>query len=268
MSKIDDVYFDPESPIGQPQRHMHVGCGTGKDSCLIVTRDDMGWQFYCHRCGIKGYHPIKEVSPNKLLKFLKSRDNIYKRVEKVELPGDYTSEIAPAGLTWLLSYGLTQEEILKSSFGWSASMESIIMPVYTNDTLVYWQARYTGKLKTVPKYRSQRQIARKEVYFDCFKEYRSWGVVLVEDIISAVKVGRVVDARALLSKYISPIVIQNLTDLGYKSILVWLDHDMIDKAAAYVKRYSSFGYPVRIVDTPKDPKYYNEEEIQNAIILR
>jgi hypothetical protein len=275
---------DPEAPLNVPRRlrHDEPSCSAGKDSCLTITRTERGWKYFCHRCGEGGFIDLKGLSTR--LTGLFARGTLqggYRRSSllagpigaqrKVELPKDFTTEIPADGLVWLYRYGLTRTEIKHFKLGYSPSWHRVILPVYDKDAaLIYWQGRYLGdyrKDKTT-KYINQWNASRERIYF--FNEAHSIekGIVLVEDILSAIKVGRVVNSVALLFATIPRLLISNLVGQGYLKIWLWLDSDKAEYTARALIRLRNFNYPVRRVYSPKDPKCYTESSIKTFLKLK
>ncbi len=89
-------------------------------------------------------------------------------------------------------------------------------------------------------------------------------IVLVEDILSSIKVGHTCNAVGLLYAYIPDDLILKLAE-KYQEIILWLDWDKNARVIDKVKRYKAFGMPVRAIMTRKDPKMYTDELIYNKI---
>jgi hypothetical protein len=127
---------------------------------------------------------------------------------------------------------------------------------------VYWQGRglnppfEPGKN---PKYMNVKAAGRDNIWF---REH-SWNtdeVVLVEDIISTIRVSRVIDAVGLLYAYIPDSLVLELSS-EYKSIIFWLDPDKWNRMMHRVKRWRSFGINAKSIRSDHDPKFYTEDEI-------
>jgi hypothetical protein len=192
-------------------------------------------------------------------------------VRAVCLPGDFSPEIPAPGLAWLYRYGITPSEIDVFQIGYSPSLRRVILPVFDRGgELIYWQGRYLGDHKAdgARKYTNQYQLGRAETYFFNEAPPVERGVVLVEDILSAIKVGRVVSAVGLLFATIPRALVQSLVERGYTRIWLWLDADKAGYSARQLIRLRSFNYPVRRVYSPLDPKCYSEKEIREFMKIK
>ena len=263
---LPDEFFDIEAPMFVGKRFVHPGCSDGKDRALVVTRTEYGWKWYCHRCCQGGTYTTSSLSPKQYLRWQETSeikpDNT---VEDVVLPPDFSSEIPPDGLTWLYQYGIDNRDILEYKFGYSRTLHRVILPVYKLGELVYFQARTLGRVdrKTNPKYLNVKAAGRKDIYFDPGRSTND-KIVLVEDIISTIKVNRVVDAMGLLYAYIPEDLIMRLKPY-YKEIVLWLDRDKWTRMTKKVFRLRQLNVNVRMILSEKDPKFYTEDEIVERI---
>lgn len=159
---------------------------------------------------------------------------------------------------WLLGYGLTLEEM--SQFNYSKERQvkgekrscNLLVLIARDD---YWLAR---NLDSGTRYLSSG-----------IKPYLEYGnktdtLVFVEDVISAVKVGRVATAVPMLGasvlkdwwKYAKP----------YKNVIIWGDRDKAGQNIVQAKRAGEIlGKKVKVIITEKDPKEFNTNEIKNYL---
>ena len=264
-----DQYFKIEAPLYVPQRFLHH-CSRGKDPCFIVTRYPTHWKYYCHRCRISGIKKIDNMQPAEIVKVWKAnkiyRDRPQQKMKEVRLPQDFSNDIKsfdPKAYAWLLEHDITDDEIIKYNIGYSQYYKRLIFPVYQNDELVYWQGRsMEPKSKENSKWINIKQLGREDIYFVVQKPMSFDKVVLVEDILSAIKVGRVVNTIALLGSYISDDLILFLKT---KEIYIWLDKDKTVAAIKYFMRLRATGIKTHLRVTSRDPKFYLEEEIRRKI---
>lgn len=182
----------------------------------------------------------------------------------LELPEDTNGCLPPQAMAYLLKYGITPDERQLLRFSWSETLDRMIMPVYSYEgDLLYWQARNLGEVTPDrPKYKNIYMAGSRNVFakFDSRDNKFPDTVVLVEAIISAVKLSRYVDTIALLGSYIPSSILPLLKQ--YKRVVLWLDPD---KAIAQQKigiRLSGLtGIPIYATFTNKKPKEYNSKEI-------
>jgi DNA primase len=187
------------------------------------------------------------------------------------LPHDCTPDISARGLVWLFRSGITTEEIEAYRICYSPSLNRVILPVYDRSgALIYWQGRYLGDAKAdgERKYTNQWQASRELTYFMTETHRLDRTIVLVEDILSAIKVGRVTNSVALLFATIPSRLVRLLVEDGYRRIVLWLDPDKAEYTARQLMRLRSFNYPVRRVYSPRDPKCYSDWEIREFLKIK
>lgn len=159
---------------------------------------------------------------------------------------------------WLLGYGLTLQEMSQFNYSRQRTVKNeirrcnLLVLIANGD---YWLAR---NLDMGTRYLSSG-----------VKPYLEYGdktdtLVFVEDVISAVKVGRVATAVPMLGasvlkdwwKYAKP----------YKNVIIWGDRDKAGQNIVQAKRAGEIlGKKVRVIITEKDPKEYNTKELDNYI---
>ncbi len=182
------------------------------------------------------------------------------------LPDDCTNYIPAKCLTWLHKYGILSAEIQDSRFCWSEEKQLLVMPVYSGSSwadpkdrgrLLMWQGRYFGPWEQHPKYLTR---GPKEQVVHLLNDRASDTIILTEDLISAIKVGRQFSTMPLWGSTLSLELIVRLSKLT-KSLVLWLDDDKYDAAVMYRTRASQFIPNVHVLRTPKDPKDYNDDAI-------
>jgi len=87
-------------------------------------------------------------------------------------------------------------------------------------------------------------------------------VVLVEDIISAAKIARYVDAMPCLGSSISLRKLSVLRTLGYEQMAFWLDYDKWTNAVKMAGQAKLLGITTKVIQTELDPKEYEDGEIR------
>lgn len=152
--------------------------------------------------------------------------------------------IAPEALEWLNSYDLTEQE--KMLFKYDRNHSHLC---YEDGDFL--NARNFGE---GPKYLSEG-----------LKPYSILGegttLVLVEDIISAIKVSRVTACMCLFGSSI-PL---DRVPLEYKRLIIWLDADKTLESFKYCMKFRELGISCGILQTNQDPKCYCTEFIQKHI---
>jgi hypothetical protein len=217
---------------GQQVRISHSECTAGTDTRdrLYVKRSDENTIIaYCHNCGGHGVTGIGTRRTKCISELLERYEQakINPETGVLELPPgcvrNFSSWPVPARI-WPQKYDLTVEEIEESGLLYSTIWDRVVLPVYENGKLVYFQARAIH-LYQDPKYISAKSVT-KPMYWNHgrIRKTPSPTLGVTEDMLSAIKLGRHVDTVALLGT--SP-DIDGLTERleNYKNIVVVLDPD-------------------------------------------
>lgn len=203
--------------------------------------------FYCFSCN--RYTPKLSLKRFKAIKEVKVCNGI--TLEK---------QLAGGALKWLLGYGLTSDEIAQFTYARERVGKYGLMPC---DLLVlysskdYWCARNFGK---GAKYLTSGT-----------KPFLKYGnnndtLVFVEDIVSAVKVGRQFTAVPMLGSMPSQDAASHLET--YKNVFIWQDRDLIKKGITTARNLSEvLNKRVRIVVSENDPKCYDDAAIKEYLTL-
>ena len=242
-------------------RYNHDECGDTR-SRLYVKRTQKGFIYHCHNCGHSGFSSTDGcLTPSETLRCL-TEPQQYQEVEatKLYLPDDFTTDIPDRGKVWLLKYGITMDEARHYKMGSYQSGNRLFLGVFdSNNNLVYFQGRYLGTVdKYNPKYLNVKAKGARDVYF---RSGSGRILCVVEDILSAIKVGRHVSGLALLGSYI-PLSLINILNEGYDKVYIWLDPDKQKEAVKYSKLFGSMiDCPVIPILLDKDPKEYTNHAI-------
>jgi len=248
----------------------HMECGDTRRR-LYIKRTPKGYMFHCHNCGPKfsGFCPTLQVLPPS-----ESAKAAQQAVDKKETspvvhslekhyPSDFTQEISKEGMIWLLKYGITPEEITRYGIGWSANRGRVILPVYYLDNdkeLAMWQERAVST-EQHPKYKTY--VMAKEGVSPNLEIINGTSVVLVEDMLSAIKVGREYSAICLHGSHVSQSIYKKI--VKYDNVFIWLDPDKYIEACGFAKAMAARGHKVYVIKSQKDPKDYNNEDIVSFI---
>lgn len=178
------------------------------------------------------------------------------------LPIDWVITLPEEARNWLQKYGITYVETSKQGFRWSDSHQALIMPVYDDfGTLQFWQIRSFGK-NFAKKYLT---FGSKEGYDHIIGDLSHETLVLVEDYLSAIKVGRWAAACPLFGSEVS-IERKNRLVHKFKSLILWLDFDKRKSAIAWkIANRAFFEKDVNVIWNEKDPKACTDEQIQKQL---
>lgn len=265
MSSLPNNWFNPDMVLGESQRHTHI-CSKGGDKPVVVTRTHNGWAWWCHRCRIGGNENIAGCSPEITMKWLKSlRVPSKKDSRKLKLPIDYTIDLPAPALAYCYSRGLTSTDIAKYKIGYSLYYHRLVIPIYNGKELIFWEGRNLGEVtRDNPKYIKRKVKSWDRVIFEAGPEGGTYRVVITEDIISAINVGRTTDCKAVLSTHIDDQFVFDLSK-SYKEIFIWLDPDKRAKMIGLVFKYRAYGINFKRIESDKDPKWYSDSEIKEKI---
>lgn len=263
-------YLDTTMHVGQRERYDYCPfCGEKvRGKGFVVTRTKNGFFLWCFKCHAHRHVTRDGLSFSNVKRYMKERDNSHKEVADVAvehtivtLPHDFTTEIPPAGLVWLRKGGVTDDEIKQYRFGYSPELDRVILPVFGEEGLLYWQGRALIADGTKPKYINVR-TKRKHVFF--VAGTNSTVTVLVEDILSALAVARAgYTGLALLGSHVGADVQEAIKS---HKVRVWLDPDKRKECVKFAKMLCAYSFQASpIVYTDKDPKEYTVDEIRNII---
>lgn len=220
------------------------GRDSSADNCGVY---DDGSEHCFANCG---YHkfPKHYVKPN--------HEVVLPEVKKV-LPDDFTREVPARAWKWLLQYGLGLK-YWQPYCGYSEKQERLIITV--GDPIEFSIGRWMG----------EESVKRKWwAYGDCHKTAHIFGdgehIVLVEDLISAHKVGQITSCIPLFGTRVFDSVVSALK-LYQKPVIMWLDKDQQDHARKRAARLSMLtGCDVRYIFTEKDPKECSFQQIKEIV---
>jgi hypothetical protein len=171
---------------------------------------------------------------------------------------DTNSNIKDPGLTWIKKYGIYNEEILNQDILWSESQQQLIFPIYDQCyDLIAWQARNFGpNTRKYVTFGPMNEI----IHVLGLTKIKEPDTIIVEDIISAIKVSRHYRAMPLFGSSVSReklIRLRRLTD----TIKFWLDSDKLGTSMKLAKIASQLGFKTTVIYTENDPKTYSNEDI-------
>jgi hypothetical protein len=89
-------------------------------------------------------------------------------------------------------------------------------------------------------------------------------IVVVEDVVSAIKVGKVASAIPLFGNSLPPDWMVRICKLRPKRVLIWLDSNMVQQARKLAKKMNLLS-PCKTIETDLDPKCYSTEEIMEIL---
>ena len=179
---------------------------------------------------------------------------------EITLPRDVDTAIPDRGRGFLRDFALTEQDVKNNMIMWSDYYKRLIFPYFDSDGLVGWQGRYLGELPSKAKWFSQGDL-KNIVHIVGNKLAKT--CVIVEDIVSAIKVGHNSSfcAMPLFGSHVSMTKFLQLKK-KYGTVYIWLDKDVQTKAVKYAANGRVLGLDVRNIITDNDPKSYTDSQIE------
>ena len=212
---------------------------------------------YCFRCG------YMETASG--LQRIRTEDAGSTRIidREITLPRDVDTTIPERGLGFLRDFALTEQDVKNNMILWSDYYQRLVFPYFSDDGLVGWQGRYLGELPSKAKWFSQGDLKN---ILHVVGNRLAKACVLVEDIVSAIKVGHnpQVCAVPLFGSHVSMTKFLQLKK-KYGTVYIWLDKDVQTKAVKYAANGRGLGMDVRNIITDNDPKSYTDSQIEEIL---
>ena len=230
----------------------HEQCPKCKEQGKDNGKDNLGvysdGHKYCYSCGF--------YVPGSAITRFKTKDEPKPPSKMVVLPQDVTTDIRQDALEWLLSYGFDENTVTRHTIMWSPFREMLIFPYIIEGNLEGWQGRLFGEDKAKRKWFTQGDVDN--IIYLLGRPSRT--VVLVESIVSAIKVSRVAQTCPILGSHISNRRLLRLSK-SHDTIVLWLDPDKRKEAMEITKRARLFGLNTKVILSDKKPKDYSIDEI-------
>lgn len=251
-------------PLGG--RMMAPACcrGDGSRNSLLITHKPEGYSAYCFRCSSKGWESKGDRSIGQLAQ--ERADREFSAALGASLPDDFTTDLDGRSRIWLASGGVCPDRARLYGIGYSKALGRCVLPVYDGaGALLFVQARDLTGFSSA-KYISQANVPKEEI-LAWSKETPEISDVLVltEDFLSAIVVGAVAQAAALMGTSMSAAQMGKI--LRYKRVTVWLDGDSAGREASLkiVRTLRLGGVDVRRIVTDADPKKLSKATIRRLI---
>lgn len=203
---------------------------------------------YCYRCG---YHSNRTRVTNTTTSSLS---------HTIVLPADVTTELPYEARQWLNKYELTRLDISRNHVMWSEKYSRIVFPYFNETELLAWQGRYIGEDKTKAKWFSQGKIH--EIIHPL--QVKNRFAILVEDIVSAIKVSKICGAIPIFGSSVSTKQILRLKSI-VDEVWFWLDPDMRGKSLKLAHISNTLGLTARTIFSDKDPKEHTIDFIADTL---
>jgi len=227
-----------------------------------IKRAPEGLLYNCFRvkCGAQGFIPMVGG-------FTYSGEANHKKEQSLNPYKGDLFELPQTIVQWLYAkYGLTSNVIERQGWKYDALNHRLVMSGFS-----YFGYEFVQVAKKLPQsdYKGPKAVSyfnhadpTKLAFPRPHQDYvASDTLVLVEDLISATKVGTFMNCAALLGTGFSKEQVAFLA-AHYKKIIMMLDADAINKSLTYSKQYGSLFDKFAVsflVKDPKDTPYYQLE---------
>jgi hypothetical protein len=214
--------YDWESLEEGETKRLHCDspkCEGKVGKALTITRTSTGCIYNCYRCGLPGSPGVIGTvsNPSQALRRIKEMRNERHAHNNdsdyiLGLPYDFINlleaqmnnvQVPAQAYAWIYKYELDDDDIYNYNIGYSSKLERVIIPIYNNTELIAWQGRdiYYNKNKELFKNNKLDKIPLKyyteynkykynnnKIYFKILNNIKYNILILVEDIISGIKV--------------------------------------------------------------------------------
>lgn len=275
MSFLTKNEFLPYAPDGIDEQIKinHANCPAGEDTKqrLYIKRiENNGILAYCHHCGKRGV-AFSNATPTN---YASSNSNRAKQAKHgahsraCKMPYDATTDTSkwhPAARAWIRKYGITDKEISEHGIFYSNYKGRVGLPTWDKSGIAHISYRKIHKTDLGPKYLTEGCSSAAIISSQRLAGSLSpTTIIIVEDLLSAIKCARVCNAVALNGVHLSDKLLSNIVK-EYNKIVIFLDDDCRQvklNEIAIKNRIEQFGKDVTIVHSIKQPKELTEDEIR------
>lgn len=214
---------------------------------------------HCFHCGYSDYR--KEFSRRLPSSHKKPHSEAGIPKREWSLPASYNTEpwTWPAeAQAWPAKYGIVESELTKHSIGYSEGR--VWTPVWDSKGLAHLQGRDVFGTSDIKYITKKNRPAP-------FYIHHNDVMIITEDVLSAIKAGRLCSAMALQGTNLGDVYMSKLLELQPKKILLCLDNDLstVKKKQRDIKKSLDLFFDCVIVRLNKDLKEYTSNEILNII---
>lgn len=181
------------------------------------------------------------------------------------LPDDIGTHFSKACVEWLGRFHVDVPTAIVNGLVWSPSREQLIFQLGN-----CWQARNFRQGSKSKNFTSGDVNECLHIYgkapgvLGSVDGTNKKSLVVVEDPVSALRIGPVADSMPLLGSHLAQARLNALAGL-YDSFVFWLDSDKYKEARAMEQRAKFSGLSARTVYTELDPKCYTNEQIREIL---
>lgn len=238
-------------------------CGAVHERSLGITRLPSGIVYRCWRasCGERGF--IRSSAVDYSPHWEKQQKKTYTpkpfEYETTSLPKEYRR-------MFYERYLITDEELDKNGFLYSPEINRVVMPIFNQmGYKVGVVARSYSKKLRGPKAINYLEDGRPHLHYPPALQPTTKRVVLVEDIPSAIRVGRHARSVALLGHSLCNKTAEDLANTA-AHLVVALDPDATAAAIKLKSEYQVYFNSIQVRVTSADPKDMTDEQILQEVL--
>ncbi len=258
--------FVPQGEELEPGQWIRVNhdspdCTGDSQSIKIERKMNGNLTAYCFRCGKRGfdskdvvrYHKLKEASTRGRRGYIIPNDCDYR---SREWPPKVRSQVS--------RYGLEDKDYSNFRIGYSPSLRRLVLPVFDKEGLAFYQTkRMFDDDENKAKYVTYRNRDAAMV----INTLNSDTIVIVEDLISAIKCGKLIASIPLFGNCISDIQLNAIRN--YKKFIIFMDDDnrlVKLNQQKICQELNQFGKCRIITGVNKDPKECSLSQLEELLL--
>ena len=208
---------------------------------------------YCYGCGWhSGEKHLKLIVTNK-----PKLDDFY-------MPNDVSPDIAFKPMQWLKNdCHFTIQDIISNKILWSEMYSWLIFPIEHESITLGFQARNFNELKPYKWYTKFKKKDLLKIYSKT-KDIQS--LVLVEDIVSAIRIGNITPCSPIFGSTIADSLLMQIKKSSVNKLIIWLDEDKRKQALTYASRARQLGIHTTCISTGIDPKAHTNQQLKELLL--
>ncbi len=266
----------PEEPGVVRINHTTASCSGTSKSLKITRLNDGSIHAHCFRCGDYCFIDNNPTRGSKIKKALRYADENTNRASTHDSKSffrdvEYNRNKWPQrAKEWVEGFEISESELKRSGISYKTSKRRLILPLWGEKGIVRIQSRRIFNDDPDPV-KTRTKVFEREIWWHINTgdggPNKTEGIVLVEDIISAIKVSRITNAYPLTSSNI-PIGSLAYIVKNFEEFYIWLDNDNIE-VIKNAKRIENMLLLVTDnvfrIEKYRDPKYYSTEGIKEIL---
>lgn len=184
----------------------------------------------------------------------------------VQLDLDLCNDFPRHVVQWLERYGISVQEAIAHGWKYSPYRDQLVFifkDEYGNVSCT--QARNFSPTAKRKYFNQGDASATLPIFRSSVSGNGARKIAVVEDAVSAAKIGRQVDSIPCLGSHLSKAKLNALRLLGYEHLIMWLDADKLKEAMKIADQAKWLGFTTKVIHTPLDPKEYDDCEINGFV---